>query len=29
MTTLYLVAKVLQVLVWVVGGYFLLKEIEK
>jgi len=25
----YVIAKVLQLLVWIVGGYFLLKEIGK
>jgi len=29
MTTLYVIGKVLQVVVWIYGGYFLLKEAEK
>lgn len=29
MISLYVIGKVLQVLVWIVGGYFLLKETEK
>ena len=29
MISLYVIGKVLQVLVWVVGGYFILKETEK
>lgn len=28
MTTTYLVLKLIQVLVWIVGGYFLLREVE-
>jgi hypothetical protein len=29
MISLYVIGKVLQVLVWIVGGYVLLKETEK
>lgn len=29
MISLYVIGKMLQVLVWIVGGYFLLKETEK
>lgn len=29
MISLYVIGKVLQVLVWIIGGYFLLKGAEK
>ncbi len=29
MISLYMIGKIVQVLVWIVGGYFLLKEAEK